>query len=71
MAGYDGCPDSGSSTAERALENSKIVEVSDEDLDQVDAILTDFRTSLQLVGVILLFSRSTPSLAVLLTIGDR
>lgn len=32
----------GSSTADRVLENSKIVDVSEEDLDQIDAILKTF-----------------------------
>ncbi|BCS24274.1 pyridoxine 4-dehydrogenase [Aspergillus puulaauensis] len=35
-------PIPGSSTADRVLENSKIVDVSEEDLDQIDAILKTF-----------------------------
>lgn len=35
-------PIPGASTAERVLENSRVVEVSDEELDRIDAILKDF-----------------------------
>lgn len=35
-------PIPGASTAERVLENSRLVEVSDEELDRIDAILKDF-----------------------------